>query len=396
MISKALGFISDVPHRYGRVTHGRSVIQEIDGLRFLAIMPVLFWHASLRGLRDEFGTFAYRDLAPDWFFLIPAGKGGVLLFFAISGFILATPWITGRPPTIRSFYMRRLTRLEPPYILVMLGAFVLLQFASPGNVGRYHESDVSNLQSLLASLIYAHGLIFQADPQLNPPAWSLEIEFQFYVLMPFVMTFILLIYNIKSRLMVIISAIILLASISIFSQVFISKHNLYFYTVAFYAHAFLCGIFCAQTYFGHEDTKSSTVNPLFSAAAILLYALSCAQFLWFGANEKAIILVPLQIISAIFIIHCALRPGFLQTFLQLPWIRFVGGACYSIYLTHVILMQGLSQIVLSRIPLDTAAAHVLVYCSTLVPISIVAGLIFYVMIERPFMGIRVSGLRTRK
>ena len=58
------------------------------------------------------------------------GFRGVELFFVISGFILGLPFAAhylkgAAPVSLRKYYLRRLTRLEPPYIVALLVLFIL-------------------------------------------------------------------------------------------------------------------------------------------------------------------------------------------------------------------------------------------------------------------------------
>lgn len=71
--------VSEFAAKFGRVTSGGSYIPQIDGLRFLAILPVLFWHSGLRGIRASDG-----DMETAYLF-IPQGHVGVDLFFLFRG-----------------------------------------------------------------------------------------------------------------------------------------------------------------------------------------------------------------------------------------------------------------------------------------------------------------------
>jgi peptidoglycan/LPS O-acetylase OafA/YrhL len=100
-------------------THG-NWIPEIDGLRFVAIIATLLVHILGETYLHGGQTFPqqYRETV---LIFIDHGDRGVLLFFAISGFILAQPFLRqhllhGQPVSIKGFFKRRLTRLEPPYI----------------------------------------------------------------------------------------------------------------------------------------------------------------------------------------------------------------------------------------------------------------------------------------
>jgi peptidoglycan/LPS O-acetylase OafA/YrhL len=104
-------------------THG-TWIPEIDGLRFAAISAVLLDHIVGQTFSRSWYPFPeHVRLVVDRF--TGSGSRGVQLFYAISGFILAQPFLRqrllgGQPVSIRGFYKRRLTRLEPPYILSLL------------------------------------------------------------------------------------------------------------------------------------------------------------------------------------------------------------------------------------------------------------------------------------
>jgi peptidoglycan/LPS O-acetylase OafA/YrhL len=158
-------------------THG-NWIPEIDGLRFVAIVATLLVHILGETVIRGGHTFSARAeaLVPD---LIDRGGRGVLLFFAISGFILAQPFLRqhllhGQAVSIWAFFKRRLTRLEPPYILSLLFYMVALAI--------YQHHLGSLILPLLAHIVYLHN--FTSLAALNFVAWSLEVEVQFYLLAP--------------------------------------------------------------------------------------------------------------------------------------------------------------------------------------------------------------------
>jgi peptidoglycan/LPS O-acetylase OafA/YrhL len=102
-----------------------SWIPQIDGLRFVAIASVLLFHI-LGQLEVRAGhPIAVQPRYSLLTRLLGNGDRGVLLFFVISGFILARPFLRqhrfqGKPVDVGRYYLRRVTRLEPPYILALL------------------------------------------------------------------------------------------------------------------------------------------------------------------------------------------------------------------------------------------------------------------------------------
>ncbi|HYW39566.1 MAG TPA: acyltransferase family protein, partial [Terriglobales bacterium] len=91
----------------------------MDGLRFAAIGMVILFH--LNGYLTAKSPF-YSAAPPHSDWLAQAamvGFRGVELFFVISGFILGLPFAAhylkgAAPVSLRKYYLRRLTRLEPP------------------------------------------------------------------------------------------------------------------------------------------------------------------------------------------------------------------------------------------------------------------------------------------
>jgi peptidoglycan/LPS O-acetylase OafA/YrhL len=123
---------------------------------------------------------SWFDVALERF--VSLGFYGVHLFFMISGFILAVPFCRhaldgGRPVNLRAYFWRRITRLEPPYVLTMLVFFALMPLAKDFTWAQLWPH-------LLASLGYVHNIVYGQGSLINNNAWTLEIEVQFYLLMP--------------------------------------------------------------------------------------------------------------------------------------------------------------------------------------------------------------------
>lgn len=161
-----------------RETSSGRFIPQIDGLRSLAVLAVVFFH-----LDEQMGQPAVSDsVGRAVTSAVRRGFLGVPIFFAISAFIVALPfaqrWLNaGKPVEIGRFYLRRLTRLEPPYFFNLIALWLLGAL-----LGQWALSD--QFKGLLASLAYQHNQIFGHFSTINSVAWSLEVEFQFYLLAP--------------------------------------------------------------------------------------------------------------------------------------------------------------------------------------------------------------------
>lgn len=110
-------------------------------------------------------------------------KHGVELFFAISGFILGVPfasrYLLHTPKVdLKSYFLRRLTRLEPPYFLALFAWAAMQRLVA-------HRSVTDMAPHLLAHSLYVQNLTFGAFVgAVNTVAWSLEVGIQFYILVP--------------------------------------------------------------------------------------------------------------------------------------------------------------------------------------------------------------------
>ncbi|MBO6658323.1 MAG: acyltransferase [Pseudomonadales bacterium] len=146
---------------------------EIDGLRALAVLPVIFFHAG--------------------FSFFSGGYVGVDVFFVISGYLITGIIIDDLAKerfSFIQFYERRARRLLPALFLVLLVSTPLaLALMTPPELKDYGFALLS--VSLFASNIYfwRESGYFSSETELNPllHTWSLAVEEQFYLLYPIVL-----------------------------------------------------------------------------------------------------------------------------------------------------------------------------------------------------------------
>jgi len=144
-----------------------KTLPELDGLRGLAVLGVVAYHCHPR----LEGTWA--SSASLW------GWAGVNLFFVLSGFLITSILLDSRekPRYFRNFYGRRVLRIWPLYVLLL----VVVYLNSDWLVG------APVLQAVKAAPWLAYIFFFQnlLPPSAMPPAigptWSLAIEQQYYL-----------------------------------------------------------------------------------------------------------------------------------------------------------------------------------------------------------------------
>ena len=144
-----------------------SYIPELQGLRGLAVLAVIFYHCQPR----LEGTWIYS--ASLW------GWAGVNLFFVLSGFLITSILLGSKqkPHYFRNFYMRRVLRIWPVYVLVL----VVVYLNAPWFIGPGVWTAVKTAP-WWAYIFFVQNLFHLALPPALGPTWSLAIEEQFYFL----------------------------------------------------------------------------------------------------------------------------------------------------------------------------------------------------------------------
>jgi peptidoglycan/LPS O-acetylase OafA/YrhL len=144
-----------------------SYIPELQGLRGLAVLSVVFYHCHPR----LEGTWVHY--ASLW------GWAGVNLFFVLSGFLITSILLEARekPHYFRNFYGRRALRIWPVYVLVL----VVVYLNAPWFIGPTISAAIRTAP-WLAYIFFVQNLFHLTLPPAIGPTWSLAIEEQYYFL----------------------------------------------------------------------------------------------------------------------------------------------------------------------------------------------------------------------
>ncbi|WP_405392138.1 acyltransferase [Streptomyces sp. NBC_01102] len=151
---------------------GLSRLPSLTGLRFVAVLFVFAFHASLEApfTNTGFGQ-GYADATAN------AGWLGVSFFFVLSGFVLT--WSARTRDTTPGFWRRRAAKIYPLHIITWAAALVLLATAGTP----------AQLRQALPNLFLVHTWFPDRDvfSSLNDVSWSLSCEVFFYLLFPFLL-----------------------------------------------------------------------------------------------------------------------------------------------------------------------------------------------------------------
>ncbi|MFO7689298.1 MAG: acyltransferase family protein, partial [Cryobacterium sp.] len=343
----------------------------LDGLRALAVLAVVLYH-----------------FFPE---AIPGGFLGVDVFFVISGFLITGLLVSEHARTgrvdLRRFWQRRLKRLVPPLVPVILlgcaGAFVLGGDVLMG-LGVQLMGAVTfgyNWVSLLSEVSY-----FSADqPELFRNLWSLAVEEQFYLLWPLALLLLLRIRHDRVRL----ALILLFAALSAawMGALFTPSGDP---TRAYYgsdSHSFglLLGAALALVLRRSAGSRNRLrrLRPWLGGAAL---GLLCAA-VWLLPSDSAATyrggLLAVSLLTAV-VIWAAVRGGRFGHALDVAPLRYLGERSYGIYLWHwpilVLMRLAWPPSLHSAVPIALATAA----------LTLLAAAASYRFVEKP---IRDQGLR---
>lgn len=332
---------------------------DIDGLRAIAVLAVIFYHTRVPGFSGGFV--------------------GVDVFFVISGYLITSIILNDireEKFSIARFYERRIRRIFPALFPVI--AFVII-------VGAYlFDNDAFKHlgRSTLATTLFYSNLLFLkesgyfAAPSLEKPllhTWSLAVEEQFYILFPMAL------YSIKrylkgKYLLWILPAFILSLGASIYGVYYTPSAA--FYLVTSRAWELLAGSILALGLI--KMPKSIIPKSLLSltGSGLLIYSIGfyteATRFP--GYNAIAPVLGTVLIIHA----DCKGKPTVINRILSTRALVFIGLISYSLYLWHWPIVAFLQYWMPGKLsPLLTVA---------ILSISFVLSILSWKFIETPFRG----------
>lgn len=171
----------------------------LDALRGIAALSVVVYHSllvfpSLHGFLEGRGVpYAVSGDVTALVLTVPpptllwAGREAVLLFFVLSGFVLALPFVTEgqRPPTYLPFAVKRAVRLLVPCAVVTLLLAVLVPLVDPKPRPEL-SSWVNDAwgERITPRLVIGHAALLMENYTLNSPMWTLHHELRVSLVFP--------------------------------------------------------------------------------------------------------------------------------------------------------------------------------------------------------------------
>jgi len=312
--------------------------KEIDGLRAIAILPVLLYHANL-------GIFS-------------GGFIGVDVFFVISGYLIASlifEEINEKRFSLINFYERRARRILPASFVVMFATLLVgWVYMDPFELKELSQSALAT--SLFSSNFYFTLKVgyFNISSELKPllHTWSLAVEEQYYFIFPLLALFL---WKKGIKTLAVTFILILILSFIMAITLNTSSPNSSFFLLHTRAWELLTGALVALYFY---SAKFSPIPKNIASLSSLLGFLMILFAIVFVDGSMAYpgIATLLPVIGTALIILCAQEHTFTHKLLSHKSFVSIGLISYSLYLWHQPILAFARIITLEELTLPLAIA----------------------------------------
>jgi peptidoglycan/LPS O-acetylase OafA/YrhL len=350
-------------------------ILELDGIRGVAVLSVVFYHYAVIGPGAEFHTWLYWGRAA-----FRLGWSGVDLFFVLSGFLIGGILLDARnsPRYFQTFYARRGFRILPLYFLWLALYPLAVAAYSRWGIPYLPKSPQLYLRwstywVFLQTLTFAFPIPYRTVAYYwLGPTWSLAIEEQFYLVVAPLVRILT-----ARRLVYLLLGLLAVCPVLRVSAYFDWLHSHWYIPITLArADSFAAGILAAMAWktpasrawlVARKKILSWTLAVLFLGPLILTkwYASGDDLFAQAFKLEFLAIFFALMILTVL-----ANNSGWLAWLMRNSILREMGRLSYCIYIIHLSVLAGCCAFFLHDVPrLDTPASFgavgfsfVLTYC----------------------------------
>ena len=296
---------------------------EIDGLRALAVISVILYHA-------EFFLFKNN--------LLTGGYIGVDIFFVISGYLISSIIFKEinqkKTFSFSNFYERRARRILPALIFVSLISFVFAwKYLLPSSLIEYSKSILFSIAFTSNFYFYFEGLNYGTDEALLKPflhTWSLSIEEQFYIFFPLTIFFVIKYFK---KLLPFFILIVILVSLVYSNHISNREIDFNFYMIKSRIWELMTGVILS--YYETKNLRKNNkfiYNQFFTFLGFILIILSFIYFNEKTRHPSFYTLIP--VIGVCFIIWFAKKNEIITKLLSSKILVGTGLISYSLYLWH--------------------------------------------------------------
>jgi peptidoglycan/LPS O-acetylase OafA/YrhL len=339
--------------------------QDIDGLRAVAVLPVVLYHLGVPGVRG--------------------GYVGVDVFFVISGFLITSIILreadAGRF-SVWGFYERRARRILPAlFVVIVLSYLAALWLLLPIDFRHFAQSIVATAGFGSNILFCSETGYFDSAATLKPllHTWSLAVEEQFYLTFPLLLSWLVLRGQSRARINWLLAALAL-ASLTLCVVAPNAGRGDAFYLPHYRAWELLLGALLACSPRGTQGPSASWAREVLASCGLVLIALP-VLFYDDRTPFPGLTALPPCLGAALIIAAKSDRRGLTGRLLNAEITAGIGKISYSIYLWHWPLIVFYEYY---SIGAPGFAARVVIFCAT-----IVLSLASWRYVEQPARRVRV-------
>lgn len=350
----------------------------IDHIRAIAALLVLVYHGlHLFSWKEIYGNLVMPQtwhISPNPLAtIIIEGHTGVALFMVLSGFIF-TYGIKDNEINYKEFLRNRFLRIYPLFVFLTV-------------IGIYIHPNNFTLNGLFQTLLLFANVSGANDlGAFSALFWTISVEFQFYIIFPFVLRFLKQDNIVKQT-----CCLLLLALFCRWLGVNLGANarDISYWTILGRIDQFIIGMVAARYFYQHEVTK----NIKYLIVSILIIVATLFTFNQFGgwlnaASWKIIWPTIEGAVWAFFIVNYIRNSsGFNERVSRM--LCFIGERSFSIYIIHFVLLSLLCDkgwvIHLTGYPeINALLSSFLI----LFPVTLVVSSLTYYCIEKPFLHLR--------
>ncbi|HRK19443.1 MAG TPA: acyltransferase [Hyphomicrobiaceae bacterium] len=346
---------------------GEMRIAALDGFRGVTTLMVVVSHffAELHN--------GIKALAVGWM--------AVLAFFVLSGFLIGRLILEKQVHAnfYTVFYVRRVCRMIPPFVVVLLGIYGLYAV-----IGHHHWAETTPMFPMWSYLTFTQGFFMISTDTIGPhwlaPTWTLAVEEHFYLIAPAA-----IILTPRRHLLKVLVAVALM-SVAIRYAIFIGGigPNMAGRVMIFsLADSLIAGIIAAELYVTKRIDWAKHGDAIRVAPIVLLLASFVIRFV--DDNPDGLFAVFgthfISIAAACVILSLMYGAPEAKRF-ENKTLCFFGHTSYTVYLTHLAVLGMMHGLILGDIPDLLTWQQFLVTLAAL-PVAFGVGWVLYRFIEEP-------------
>lgn len=284
-------------------------VAALDGLRALAVIMVMAFHAHVPGING--------------------GYLGVDIFFVLSGFLVTSILLSeldrGNSINLKSFYQRRLLRLTPALFTMLLLYLAAAQFAWPLYPAHLRDA------LLAAAYVTDYSRAIWQIPDVLRHTWSLSVEMHFYLLWPLVLARIA-----PASRKTLFTTLLILFLLSSGWRMYTANSEAW-HMVYYRFDTRLSGLLLGAVIAAYIRAEPTMLNGRWIAVAIAAVIALIASAQW-QAQEALQFGVTIAELAAALLILAVMQKSAYVRWMSWPPLVYIGRISYGLYLFHYPIM----------------------------------------------------------